>query len=89
MLNRLTVFENKLMATKGDRWGRAGLGIGYWHTHTEVYGMIGQQGPAVKHRELHPTLCNNLCGKRTRRGTDVYTCLMEPLSCTAEMITIL
>ena len=36
------------MATKGDRWvgGRDGLGVWDWHTHTEVYGMTGQWGPA-------------------------------------------
>ena len=39
----------KLMVTKGDRWGegRDGLGIWDWPMHTEVYGMTGQQGPAV------------------------------------------
>ena len=38
-----TVFENKLMISKGDSWGRAGLGVGDLHMHREVYGMIGQQ----------------------------------------------
>ena len=32
---------------------RDGLGVWDGHTHTEVYGMIGQQGPAVEHRELY------------------------------------
>ena len=27
--------------------GRDELGVWDWHTHTEVYGMIGQWGPAV------------------------------------------
>ena len=27
--------------------GRDGLGVWDWHMHTEVYGMIGQWGPAV------------------------------------------
>ena len=27
--------------------GRDGLGIWDWYMHTEVYGMTGQQGPAV------------------------------------------
>ena len=37
------------MVTKGDRLGGGedGLGVWDWHMHTEVYGMIGQQGPAV------------------------------------------
>ena len=27
--------------------GQEGLGVWDWHMHTEVYGMTGQQGPAV------------------------------------------
>ena len=42
-----TDFENKLMISKGDSWGRAGLGVWDWHMHTEVYGMHGQKRPAV------------------------------------------
>ena len=34
------------MVTKGDRW-EDGLGVWDWHMLTEVYGMIGQWGPAV------------------------------------------
>ena len=42
------------------------VGGGGWDCplHTEVYGMIGQWGPAVEHRELYPIFCDNLCGKR-------------------------
>ena len=36
------------MGQVGDR--RDGLGVWDWHMHTEVYGMIGQQGPAVEQR---------------------------------------
>ena len=55
---RLIDFENKLMVTKGDRWiGRDRLGVWDWHIHTEVYGMIGQLGPAVEHREHYPIFC--------------------------------
>ena len=39
--------ENKLMVTKRDRWRWGELGFWDWHMHTDVYGMIGQQGPAV------------------------------------------
>ena len=33
----------KIMVTKGNRWGQGkeGLGLWDWHMHTEVYGMIG------------------------------------------------
>ena len=41
-----------------------------WHMHTEVYGMTGQQGPAVEHRELYPGFCHHLCGKRIRERMD-------------------
>ena len=60
----LTDFE-KLMVTKGQVGvGRDGLGVWDWHTRTEAYGMIGQQGSAVYHRELYPVYCDNLHGKR-------------------------
>ena len=39
---RLIDFEHEHMVTKGGR-----LGIWDWHMHTVVYGMNGQQGPAV------------------------------------------
>ena len=43
-----TDFEDKLIDIKGDKlWGRDGMGVWDWHMHTMVYGMIGQQGPAV------------------------------------------
>ena len=38
------------MVTKGNRYGEEGemdWGVWDWHMHTEVYGMITQQGPAV------------------------------------------
>ena len=61
--NRLTDFE-KLTVTKGDRWwgGKDGLQVWDGHMHTEVYGVIGQRGPAQR------TLLNilgDLHGKRT------------------------
>ena len=43
--------------------GRDGLGVWVWHMHTVAYGMIGQQGPAVEPRELHPVFSDNLCGE--------------------------
>ena len=33
-----------------------GLGVWDWHMHTIIYGMDGQQGPAVEHKELHNIL---------------------------------
>ena len=48
-INRL-IDNGKLMVTNGDRWGwggRDGMRIWDWHVHTEVYGVIGQWGPAV------------------------------------------
>ena len=36
------------MGQVGDR--RDGFGVWDWHMHTEVYGMIGQQGTAVEQR---------------------------------------
>ena len=39
------IFKNLWLPKGTGRSGRGGLGG--WHMHTEVYGMIGQQGPAV------------------------------------------
>ena len=33
--------------------------------HTEVCGMIGQWAPAMEHRELYPTFCDHLHGKKS------------------------
>ena len=53
------------MGTKGDGGrGRDGLRVWDWHMHIEVYGMTGQWGPAVWHRELYQIFCDNLCEKR-------------------------
>ena len=54
------------MVIKGSGQGREtdGLGVWDWDMHTKVYGMIGQQGPALEHRELYPMFCTNVCGKR-------------------------
>ena len=48
----------------GREGGMDGLGAWDWHMHTEVYGMIGQRGPAIQHKELYPIFHDNLCGKR-------------------------
>ena len=37
-----------------------------------VYGMTGQQGPAVKHKELYPIVFDGLCGKRIWKRVDVH-----------------
>ena len=78
------------MVAKADRWwvGRDGLGVWDWHMHTEVYGMTGQQGPAVEHRELYPVSCDKLCGKRI---FERWICvrMTRSLDCTAEIITTL
>lgn len=64
--NRLTHFE-KLMFQRGQVGGGGGrdrLGVWDWHVHMEVYGTIGQWGPAEQHRQCYPGFCNNLCEKR-------------------------
>ena len=39
--------KTKLWLQKWKGAMRNGLGVWDWHMHTEVYGMIGQWGPAV------------------------------------------
>ena len=56
---------------------------------TAVYGIIGQQGPAIYHRELYTTLCDDLYGKRIRKRMGMCICVAESLWCTAEIITTL
>ena len=55
--------RNKLMVIKGGMQGERSTGAWEWHRHTKVYGMTGQQGPAVQHKELYPIFCDNLFGK--------------------------
>ena len=51
----LSVEQKQTQTLKTNLWlakgigggGRDGLGVWDWHMHTEVYGMIGQWGPAV------------------------------------------
>ena len=65
-------FPMQVVNTTGTFWlpkgsdggGIDGLRIWDWHMLAVVYGMIGQWGPAVYHRELYPIFCNGLCGKR-------------------------
>ena len=61
--------------------GREGLEVWDWQMHTEVYGMNGQQGPAVEHRELYPVFCDDLCGKRIWERMEVCTCITEKHCC--------
>ena len=74
--NRLTDFENKFMVTKRDRW-RGGDGLGIWnrHVHAEVYGMIGQRGPAVWHRgTLLNILWSPMWEKNLKEDGCMYLC---------------
>ena len=45
-----------LWLPKGTGGGSEGLGGWDWQTHTEAYGMTGQWGHAVEHRELYLSL---------------------------------
>ena len=66
-----------------------GLGLWDWHMHTEVYGMTGQKGPAVQHRELYPVFCDALCGERVWERTGVCARIAESVCCTGEINTTL
>ena len=57
------------MVTKVDMKGvgRGRLGVWGWHIYTEGYGMTGQRGLAVKHRELYPIFYDNLCRKESEK----------------------
>ena len=76
--------RTNLRLPKGRGGGRDGLGIWDWHMHTTVYGMDGQQEPAVQHRELYSIFCNNLYRKESEKE-----CISELLYCTAEINTTL
>ena len=43
--------------------GRDGLEVWFWCMHR----MIGQQGPALQHRELYTIFCDNYVGKESER----------------------
>ena len=59
--------KTNLWLPKGTGGGRDGLGVGDWHMQTEVYGMIGQRGPAVQHRELCMVSMIIYVGKESER----------------------
>ena len=61
---KLTDFEKNLWLPKRTGGGGRGwTGVGIGNMLIEVYGMTGQQGPAVEHREFYPAFCDNLSGK--------------------------
>ena len=76
------------LVTKGERL-RGGTDLRFWTgIRTLVYGMVGQQGPAIySTRNLYAIFCDNLCGKTISKRMDV--CITESLCCTAEIITTL
>ena len=43
----------------------------------------------MEHRELYPTVCDNLHGKRIWKGVDVCTCIVESICGAADMTTTL
>ena len=58
---------------RGEVEEKDGLGIWDWDMHTIVYGMDGQRGPAVQHRELYSIFCDNLYGEETlKKNRYVY-----------------
>ena len=72
------------MVTKGEvfREGKdQSLG---WHIHTMIYGMDGEQGPAVQHREIYSIFCDNLYW-------NAYVCvyITKLICCAAEINTTL
>ena len=48
--------------------GREGwMGVWVWHMHTIAYGMDGQQGPDIWHREHYPTSVITSMGKESEK----------------------
>ena len=78
--------ENKTEKVVG---GEDGPGVSDWNMHNEVYGMVGEWGPAVQHRVLYPAFCDNLCGKRIWERMDTCVCMTGSLYCIAEIIKTL
>ena len=63
--------EQKQAHRLGKTWRPKGTGPGadgVWdgHRRPEVYGVTGQRGPAVEHRELYPVFWNHLGGEGFR-----------------------
>ena len=68
----------------GKMDGGDGLGVWDWHTHSIVYRMDGQQGPAVEHKVLYSIFCDNLYGKRIWKQIAMDTCITESFYRTAK-----
>ena len=57
---RVLTWWKGLGSSQGFSWSRSLE----WYMHTLVYETDGQQGPAIKHRELYSVFCDKLYGKR-------------------------
>ena len=44
--------------------GGDGLEVWDWHMHPVVYGMSGQWGTTVQHKQRYLIFCDNLCRQR-------------------------
>ena len=53
-------------------------------THTTIYKIGSQQGPAAQHTELCSTCCDNLHEKRIRKRLNGSVRIPESLCCTLE-----
>ena len=82
----LTDFE-KLTVTKEDRWGGWTGGLGLAYAHWGVWSDWPAETCCKAQRTLPSVLWLSMWEKNLRVG--VYTYVVEPLCCTAEIITIL
>ena len=46
----IDTYSSAAKTTQLEGWVGDGLGVWYWHMHTELYGMTGQHRPAVQHK---------------------------------------
>ena len=83
------ILKTNLWLPKGTGGWKDGMGIWDWHMRPVVYGMTGQQGPAVLHRELYPVFCDKSMQEKNVKENRLCTCITDSLCCTAETITTL
>ena len=74
--------------TCGCGRGREGLGVWGQQKQTIIHRTDKQQGPTAEHSALYTISCDKpVTEKKIKKN--VYTCMTEPLCCTAETTTTL
>ena len=70
--------KTNLGLPKGTGWGgEEWTGVWDWHMNIVVYGMTGQQGPAIQHRELYSVFCDKSIREKNLEKEGIYVYIQD------------